>query len=126
LFSGDALRGAVTYLSCTAKTEQTLSEDGEVLFELKGPKVRAGKVADIKPSDGCFLPPLQRSIVASQQHAGAAIAKETAREVVTQTFEQRLQQLPAAQRTQLIAELAPLDSALATNPKDNVKRLARA
>src|SRR5262249_32018636 len=95
------------------------------LFDLKGAKLRAGKIAATKPADACPLPPLRRTIVASQQHTGAAIAVESSREVVTQTFEQRLQQLPAAQRTQLMAELAPLDTAIAANPKDNLKRLAR-
>jgi tetratricopeptide (TPR) repeat protein len=126
LFTGDSLRGAATFLSCTGKTEQTLSADADVLFEARGPKLRAGRVSDTKPSDGCFLPPLQRTIIASQQHAGAAIAKESAREVVAQTLQQRLQQLPEAQRTALMAELAPIDQALAANPGDNVKRLARA
>jgi tetratricopeptide (TPR) repeat protein len=126
LFSGDALRGAATFLSCTAKSEQTLSADGDMLFEIKGPKLRAGKVAATNPADGCFLPPMPRTIIASQQHAGAAIAMENSREVVAQTFQQRLQQLPEAQRTQVMAELAPIDSALASNPKDTVKRLARA
>jgi len=125
LFSGDALKGAATFLSCTAKSEQTLSADADLLLDLKGAKLRAGKIAATKPADACPLPPLRRAIVASQQHTGAAIAVESSREVVTQTFEQRLQQLPAAQRTQLTAELSPLDAAIAANPRDNVKRLAR-
>jgi tetratricopeptide (TPR) repeat protein len=126
LFSGDSLRGAATFLSCTAKSEQTLSADADLLLDPKAPKLRSGKISATKPADGCFLPPLPRTIVASQQHAGAAIARENAREVVAQTFQQRLQQLPEAPRVQLTTELAPLDAAIAANPKDNVKRLARA
>jgi tetratricopeptide (TPR) repeat protein len=125
LFTGDALRGAATFLSCTGKSEQTLSTDGDVLFDVKGQKLRAGKIAATRPSDGCSLPPLLRTIVATQQHAGAAIAMEASREVVAQTFQQRLQQLPESQRTRLMTDLAPLDQAIAANPKDNVKRLAR-
>ena len=126
LFTGDTLRGTATFLSCTAKSEQTLSTDADLLFDPKGPKLRTGKIAATKPADGCFLPPLRRTIIASQQHAGAAVARETAREVVSQTLQQRLQQLSEAQRRQVTDALAPLDAALASNPKDNVKRLARA
>src|SRR5579872_6342692 len=59
LFSGDALRGdgaAVTFISCTANMQQTLSPDGEVLFEARAPKLRAGKFTDSKTVPGCFLP----------------------------------------------------------------------
>ena len=129
LFAGDSLRadgGAVTFLSCTGKSQQTLSADADIVFELRGPKLRAGKITDTKPAAGCFLPAMPRAIVASQQHAGAAMAVEASREVVAQTFQQRLQQLPEAQRSQLVAELAPIDSALKANPNDPVNRLARA
>jgi hypothetical protein len=37
----------------------------------------------------------------------------------------RLQQLPEAQRSQLTAELAPIDATLSSNPNDAVSRLAR-
>ncbi|HXB73220.1 MAG TPA: tetratricopeptide repeat protein [Candidatus Acidoferrales bacterium] len=129
LFAGDDLRvdgGSATILSCTAKSQQTLSADADLLFEARGPKLRAGKIADTKPATGCFLPPMSRAIVASQQHAGAAMAIEASREIVSQTFQQRLQQLPDAQRSQLGAALAPIDAALSSNPNDAVRRLERA
>ena len=126
LFAGDSLRGSATFLACTAKAQQTISADAEVLFEARGSKLRAGKITDTKAAAGCFLPAMPREIIASQQHAGAAVAVEASREVVAQSFQQRLQQLPEAQRTQLATELAPLDAALASNPSDSVSRLARA
>src|SRR5579863_1819131 len=129
LFSGDALRAdgaAVTFISCSANSENTLSPDADVLFELKAPKLRAGKFTGTKTVPGCFLPPMPRSIIASQQHAGASIAQDATRELSTQTFQQRLAALPEPQRSQLTAALAPVDAAIQANPADNVSHLARA
>jgi Caspase domain len=114
LFSGDTLLadgGPATFLSCTAKSQQTISTGADILFEAHGPKVRAGKITGQQPAAGCFLP---------------AMAMAASREMVSQTFQQRFQQLPGAQRSQLTTELAPIDSALRTNPSDVVRRLERA
>jgi tetratricopeptide (TPR) repeat protein len=129
LFSGDSLRtaeGSVTLIACAAKSQQTISNGADVLFEARGPKLRAGRIIDTKPAEGCFLPPLPRAIVASQQHAGAAIAVENSREVVAQTFQQRLAQLSEPQRSQLTSELTAIDAAVAANPNDPVIHLKRA
>jgi tetratricopeptide (TPR) repeat protein len=126
LFSGDALRsegGSVTFLACSGNTQQTLSPDGEALFEPHGPKLRAGRFTDQKPA-GCFLPALPRFVIASQQHADAAVAQELSRAAGPQTFEERLRQLPDELRTQATSELSALDKT--ANPNGAVNHLARA
>jgi len=128
LFAGDSLRserGFVTFISCTAKTRQTLPPEGDVLFEVRGPKTRAGKVSDESSVAGCFLPALPRSIVASQQHAGAAVAREASTAGAAQTLQQRMQQLPEAQRNQIAAGLAPIDAAIRADPGNPLNHLAR-
>src|SRR5258708_12320629 len=86
-------------------------------------KLRAGKFADQKPANGCFLPPLPRSIIASQQNAGTAIAQDLASGAQPRTFEQSLQALPADQRAQLTAPLAPLDQAIRAHPGHQISPL---
>ena len=127
LFSGDALRsegGSVIFLACTGSTEQALSPDGDVLFEARGPKLRAGRYVDQKPAAGCFLPALPRFVIASQQHADAAVAREMSPEAGPQTLEERLRQLPGESRAQAASELAALDKTPGLNP--GVAHLARA
>jgi tetratricopeptide (TPR) repeat protein len=129
LFAGDALRaegGTVTFVACGANTQQGLSPDGDVLFEARFLKQRAGKVIDQKSAPGCFLPPLPRSVVAGRQDAGVVVAQEMARSVQSQTYQDRLRLLPEDKRTQLVAELQPLDQAIQANPTSPVARLARA
>ena len=119
LFAGDSLYaagGTAVYVSCTANTQQGLSPDGEVLFEPKQSKLRKGKFVDQKPATGCFLPPLQRSIVASQQHAGASVASDLAGASPARI---------AGQNPQLGATLAPLDQAIQADSMDLISRLAR-
>jgi tetratricopeptide (TPR) repeat protein len=130
LFANDELRadgGSVTFLSCSGTPQQqSLSGDGDVLFDVKGLKLRTGKFADQKPAAGCFLPPLPRTIVAGQAHVGASVAEARTREMSPTTFEQRVKQLEPAKQTQLTAALGPIDTALRANPSDTVKRLERA
>jgi tetratricopeptide (TPR) repeat protein len=130
LFAGDALLspndGSVTFVSCLNGLQQTLSAGGDVLFEARDLRVRTGKLTDSKPATGCFLPSLPRDIVASQQDAGATVAREMSRDIPTQSLPQRLQQLPEDRRNQLIAAVAPIDAALRNNPADPIFHLARA
>jgi len=123
LFLGDALRsdgGTVTFLSCAGNTQQTLSPDGDVLFESRAMKLRAGRFSGQKAVAGCHLPAMPRSFVASQQDAGAAVARQTRLATAPGTFEQRVQALPETERAQLMANLPPAD------PNDPLNRLARA
>ena len=127
LFSGDALRsegGSVTFLACAGSTEQGLSPDGDVLFEARGPKLRAGRYLDQKPAAGCFLPALPRVVIASQQHADAAVAQAMSPEAGPQTLEEPLRQLPDQSRAKASAELAALEKAPGLNP--GIAHLARA
>ena len=127
LFAGDALRsdgGSVTFLTCAGSTEQGLSPDGDVLFDARGPKLRAGRYVDQKPAAGCFLPALPRVVIASQQHADAAVAQEMSPEAGPRTIEERLRQLPDESRAQAASELAALDKTPGINPA--IAHLARA
>jgi tetratricopeptide (TPR) repeat protein len=113
LFAGDGLRTeatAASFLFCPAKAIQTLSPSGEVKFETKAPKVKAGKISE-QPARACTLPQTLRVAVASQQHYG-----------VTMTRGMNKPDVPPVPRGQLaqdvLAELAPFDAALAADPKD--------
>src|ERR1700692_680041 len=69
LFSGDGLRteaGAASFLFCPANTIQSLTASGEVHFDAKQPKVKAGKLSE-QPARACTLPQSLRVAVASQQ-----------------------------------------------------------
>ncbi len=112
LFSGDAVRtdaAPASYLYCPAKTIQTLSASGEVRLDTKAPKVKTGKISEA-PARACALPPTVRVAVASQQHFGTTMTRGTPGEVKPIPREQ----LSADMR----AQLAPLDAALAADPKD--------
>jgi len=129
LFSGDTIQtadGEVTFISCVDHIRHTLSAKGDVIFESRGPKLRKGSFTASQQVAGCYLPPLPRAITASQQDAGAAVSQQWTRDLSAKTFEQRLHQLPDAQSSQLVADMAPLGAALRANPDDPLAHLARA
>src|SRR5881227_3336998 len=70
LFTGDGLKtesSAASSLFCPAKTIQTLSPSGEVRFDAKQPRVKAGTLS-AQAARACTLPRTLRVAVASQQH----------------------------------------------------------
>ena len=80
LFSGDALRtenSAASFLFCPAKAIDTLAPSGEVRFDPKAPKVRAGKISE-QPARACTLPDSVRVEAASQQHYGVTMTRGSA------------------------------------------------
>jgi tetratricopeptide (TPR) repeat protein len=116
LFAGDGLKtesDAASFLFCPAKAIDTLSASGEVRFEAKQPKIRAGKISE-QPARGCALPQTLRVAVASQQHYGVTMTRGTSKPDV-----------PAVPLDQLApdvrAELAPL-----ADPADQGSVVARA
>ncbi len=128
-FAGDSLRsagGSVTFLSCGAKSQQTLSPEGEVVFGASGASLRKGRFTEQTPGGGCYLEPMPRSIVASRRDAGASVSQQMARGIAAQTFEQRLGLLSDEQRRELAVELPPLESSLQANPADPLQHLAKA
>jgi tetratricopeptide (TPR) repeat protein len=118
LFTGDSLRteaSPASYLFCPAKSLQTLSASGEARMDAKAPKVKTGKITEV-PARACTLPQTLRVAVATQQHYGVTMTRTTAGEV------------PALPHIQLAADvqaaLAPLDAALAADPKDTAALIA--
>ena len=105
LFTGDVLatQNSATVLFCPEKAILSLQAKTEVVVEAKQLKVRAGALAPPKPVSSCFLPTVERTAVASQQHYGASLV----RNLVTQQPALRLPTLPEAERNAILAELPP-------------------
>src|SRR5579872_1578228 len=121
LFAGDGLKtetGAASFLFCPAKEIDTLSASGEVRFEAKQPKVRAGKISE-QPARACTLPQTLRVAVASQQHYGVSMTRGINKPEVPPTPRDKL-------AADVIAELAPFDAALAADPKDQAALIGQA
>src|SRR5216684_3288922 len=121
LFSGDGLRteaDSASFLFCPSKVIQTLSPSGEVRLDLKQPKVKAGKISE-RPAQACTLPQTLRVAAASQQHYGVTMTRGINKLDVPPLPHDKL---PA----DVLAELAPLDVALATNSKDQAALVAEA
>ena len=122
LFTGDGLRTETTpasFLFCPGKTLNTLGPAGEVRFDAKTPKVKTGKISE-QPARSCSLPTTLRVSIASQQHYGVTMTRGDINKP----------EVPPVPRDQLSAEvkaaLAPLDTALATDPKDQAALIAEA
>lgn len=121
LFAGDGLKtetGAASFLFCPAKAIDTLSAAGEVRFEPKQPKVRAGKITE-QPARACTLPQTLRVAVASQQHYGVSMTRGINKPEVPPVPRDKL---PA----EVIAELATFDAVLAADPKDQAALVSEA
>ena len=121
LFTGDGLKtdtGPASFLFCPAKAIDTLSPSGEVRFESKQPKVKAGKISE-QPARACTLPQTLRVAVASQQHYGVSMTRGINKPEVPPTPRDRL---PA----DVVTELAPFDAALARDPKDQAALVSEA
>jgi tetratricopeptide (TPR) repeat protein len=121
LFSGDGLKtetGSASFLFCPAKAIDTLSAAGEVRFEAKQPRVKAGKISE-QPARACTLPQTLRVATASQQHYGVSMTRGINKPEV-----------PPVPRDKMLAdvtsELAPFDAALAANPKDQAALIGEA
>src|SRR5580704_6302724 len=122
LFSGDGLRtgtGAASFLFCPAKAIETLSPSGEVRLEAKQPKVKTGKISE-QPARACTLPASLRIEAASQQHYGVTMTRGAADKP----------QIPPTPKNQLpadvAAEIAPFETVLAADPKDQAALTAEA
>jgi tetratricopeptide (TPR) repeat protein len=121
LFAGDGLRtesSPASFLFCPAKAIDTLGPAGEVRLDTKQTKVKAGKITE-QPARACTLPPTLRIGAASQQHYG-----------VTMTRGVNKPEIPPTPRDQLssdvVAELAPYDAALKSDPKDQAALVSEA
>lgn len=113
LFSGDGIRtgtGPATFLFCPAKALDTLTPSGEVRLDTKAPKVRSGKISEA-PAHACTLPQTLRVAVASQQHYGVSMTRGINKPEVPPTPHDKLP-------VDVQAEIAPYETALAANAKD--------
>jgi len=123
LFAQDSVRvgsSALTLIACGEKLQRTYASESRLTFESGRVRLSSGQASGEKAA-GCFLPPLPRSLVASQQNGGAAVAQGRTRDA--QSLEQRLQALSSTKQQELLNKLSaagPADSA------DPVIHLARA
>src|SRR6185312_12586890 len=112
IFSGDELKaetGASSFLYCPAKQSESIDTGGDLLFDSKQIKVKAGKLAFPKPVNSCFLPQVVRVNAASQQHYGVSMTGGLERpegDILAVTA------LPAAVQS----DLAPFEDILRTDP----------
>lgn len=121
LFAGDGIRtenGPASFLFCPAKSLDTLTPSGEVRFDAKAPKVKAGKISE-QPARACTLPQTLRVAAASQQHYGVSMTRGINKPEIPPTPHDKL---PA----DVLAELAPYDAALAADPKDQAALVTEA
>jgi tetratricopeptide (TPR) repeat protein len=120
LFAGDGLRtesGPASFLFCPGKSLDTLTPSGEVWLDAKAPKVRAGKIT-AEPARSCVLPQTLRVAVASQQHYGVSMTRGVPSDVKPTPHDK----LPA----DVQAEIAPYDTVLASNAKDQAALVTEA
>src|SRR5580658_5632353 len=121
LFSGDGLRtesGPASFLFCPGKALDTLAPSGEVRLDAKAPKVRSGKITE-QPARACTLPQTLRVAAASQQHYGVSMTRGLNKPEVAPTPHDKL-------AADVQAELAPYETALAANPKDQAALVTEA
>ena len=121
LFSGDGLKtetGAASFLFCPSKAIDTLSASGEVRFEPKQPRVKSGKISE-QPAQACTLPQTLRVATASQQHYGVSMTRGINKPEVPPVPHDKL---PA----DVTGELAPFETALTANPKDQAALIGEA
>jgi len=121
LFAGDGLKteaGSASFLFCPAKTIDTLGPSGEVRLDAKAPKVKAGKISE-QPARACTLPQTLRVAVASQQHYGVSMTRGINKPETPPVAHDKL---PA----DVQAEIAPYETALAANPKDQAALVSEA
>ncbi len=80
LFTGDRLRtGAApaSYLYCPGRASERIEAESEALFGAAEVKITRGRAAGRQAVAACFLPPVVVLGVASRQHAGALVLRET-------------------------------------------------
>jgi tetratricopeptide (TPR) repeat protein len=121
LFARDAVHvgsSALTLISCAEKLQRTYSAGAELHFESTQVHLSSGKSTDEKPAAGCFLPPISRSIIASQAHSG--FAQDQARD--SGSSERRLQNLPDAKRQELLSKLNAAGPAESADPLVHLAR----
>jgi tetratricopeptide (TPR) repeat protein len=121
LFAGDGIKtanGPASFLFCPGKALDTLTPSGEVRLDAKAPKVRSGKITQ-QPARACTLPQTLRVAAASQQHYGVSMTRGLNKPEVPPTPHDKL---PA----DIQSELAPYETVLASNPKDQAALVTEA
>jgi tetratricopeptide (TPR) repeat protein len=121
LFAGDGLKtetGPASFLFCPGKVLDTLAPSGEVRLDAKAPKVKTGKISE-QPARACTLPQTLRVAAASQQHYGVSMTRGLNKPDVPPTPHDKL-------AADVKAEIAPYETVLATDPKDQAALVAEA
>ena len=121
LFTGDGLRtetGPASFLFCPGKVLDTLTASGEVRLEAKAPKVRSGKITE-QPARACTLAAdfarCRRQPAALRRQHDARLNKPE----VPPTPHDKL-------AADVQAEIAPYETALAADPKDQAALVTEA
>jgi len=123
LFARDSVSvgsSALTLIARGEKLQRTYEPRGPINLRLRPRASEFGPAVGEKAAE-CFLPPLPRSIVASQQDGGAAVAQDRTRDAGS--LEQRLQAVSSAKRQELLNKL---NAAGVADSADPVIHLSRA
>src|SRR3984885_7381966 len=121
LFAGDGLRtetAPASFLFCPGKALDTLTPSGEARLDTKAPKVRSGKITE-QPARACILPQTLRVAAASQQHYGVSMTRGLNKPEIAPTPHDKL-------AADVQTELAPYETVLAANPKDQAALVTEA
>ena len=121
LFAGDGVKtetSPASFLFCPDKAIETLGPSGEVRLDAKSPKVKTGKITQ-QPARACTLPQTLRVAAASQQHYGVTMTRGLEKPETPPTPHDQL-------GADVLAELAPYDAALKTDPKDQAALVTEA
>jgi len=78
LFPGDAIssgKAPVSLLYCPEQSIVTLAPASEAVAEAGPLRIKTGRVSGRKAAASCWLPPVERSTAAGQQHYGATLVR---------------------------------------------------
>lgn len=123
LFAGDAIRtssDSASFLFCPGSVAPVLQSGSEVLLEEKQLTIKAGRVSEMRPVASCFLPPVQRLALASQQTYGAFVTRGPGEESAFKATPR--DKWPSG----LAEEMSSMDAALALDAADPAGLVARA
>jgi len=130
LFSGDALltgaNSSATFLYCLENLSMRLNPGSEVVLDAQQVQLKRGSLSNKTHAPICLLPELERSPVGDSLFYADARTRQLKTIPQTGDLQAHIQSLPENERNALMAELQPVEKALAANPNDGAYMIAKA
>lgn len=130
IFSGDVIisdAGAATVAFCPEKASLVLPSGGEYTVSSTGIRATKGALGEKKALIACQLPAIDREPSANLSTYGSTMTRGgTPARAPQSTLEQRINNLPEPQRSELKAALEPINHALNVAPDDVAGLVTRA